>query len=577
MFNSYYQQELQNLRGLAKEFSRAHPAVAPMLSGPSSDPDVERLLEGVAFLCGLLHNRLDDDFPEIIHGLTDIIFPHYLRPIPSTSIVVFTPKSSLKEKIFVKAGTSLSSVPVEGTKCTFKTCFNLEVHPLQLLSAESIQLSNNNYQIRLVMELKGLKLSQWSPGSINFFLAENHSQASTLYMLLTKYLKNIVIKSTDGTSQTVLSPQDLIPVGLKHENSLLPYPTNSFNGYRLLQEYFILPQKFLFLELTGWDKWKNRGDGNRFEIIFEMASSPIPLPKVKNENFRLFATPVINLFSDESVQILLEHRTEKIRVRPSNKNKDHYQVYSVDNIVGYEQGNVKPKKYVPFDLFSDSEEKKHVYQVIRSKSPIDNTTETYLSFTYPSNSDEIKNETLSLNLTFTNGKLPENLRAGDICEQTSDSSGLLDFQNIISPTSPVEPFLGKNMLWRLLSHLSTNFLSIGDVNSLKELLKLYMLQQEGNRANVAANTKRIEGILDLKFIPVDRIINRMMMRGQKIEMTIRQDYFDGFGDLYLFGLIIDSFFSVYCSMNTFTQFVIVDSFSGEKYQWPERLGDRFLI
>jgi type VI secretion system protein ImpG len=576
LFNTYYQQELQNLRGLAKEFSKAHPAVAPLLSGPSSDPDVERLLQGVAFLSGLLHNRLDDDFPEIIHGLTDIIFPHYLRPIPSTSIVIFTPKSSLKEKIFIKAGTSLSSIPVEGTKCSFRTCFNLEVHPVQLLSAESIQLSNNINQIRLVLELKGLKLSQWNPESINFFLAENHSQAATLYMLLTKHLKRIILKPADGGTQAILSPRDIIPTGLKYKNSLLPYPTNSFKGYRVLQEYFILPQKFLFLELTGWEKWKNRGEGNRFEIIFELGSLPISLTKVKNENFRLFATPVINLFSDDSVQILLEHRSEKLRVRPSNKNKDHYQVYSVDNIVGYEQGNVKPKKYVPFEFFSDSEEKKHVYQVIRSKSPIDNTTETYLSFTYPSNLVDIKPETLSLNLTFTNGKLPENLRVGDICEQTSDSSGLLDFQNIISPTSPVEPLLGKNMLWRLLSHLSTNFLSIGNVDSLKELLKLYILQHEGNRTNVAANTKRIEGIIDLKFKSIDRIIDRMMMRGQKIEMTVRQDYFDGVGDLYLFGSIIDSFFSVYCSMNTFTQFEMIDSFSGERFQWPERLGDRYL-
>jgi len=128
VFNKYYQQELQNLGELAREFSKAHPAIAPMLSGPSSDPDVERLLEGVAFLTGLLHRKLDDEFPEIIHGLMDSIFPHYLRPIPSTSIVVFSPKPSLQESVTVPAGTSVASIPVEGIKCIFQTCFTTEVH-----------------------------------------------------------------------------------------------------------------------------------------------------------------------------------------------------------------------------------------------------------------------------------------------------------------------------------------------------------------------------------------------------------------------------------------------------------------
>ena len=106
-FNKYYQRELQNLRDLAREFSKVHPAIAPLLSGPTSDPDVERLLEGVAFLTGLLNQKLEDDFPQIIHGLMDVLFPNYLKPVPSSSLVIFTPKPSLMESITVPAGTPL--------------------------------------------------------------------------------------------------------------------------------------------------------------------------------------------------------------------------------------------------------------------------------------------------------------------------------------------------------------------------------------------------------------------------------------------------------------------------------------
>jgi len=135
MFNRYFQEELDNLKDLGAEFSKAHPAVAPMLSGRSADPDVDRLLEGVAFLTALLRQKLDDEFPEIIHELIRLIWPHYLRPLPSTSIVAFTPKPILKQSITIPPGTQVASVPVQGTSCLFQTCYPVEVHPLHLLEA----------------------------------------------------------------------------------------------------------------------------------------------------------------------------------------------------------------------------------------------------------------------------------------------------------------------------------------------------------------------------------------------------------------------------------------------------------
>jgi type VI secretion system protein ImpG len=154
VFNRYYQQELQNLRELAVEFSKTHPVAAPMLSGPKPDPDVERLLEGVAFLNGLLQQKLDDEFPELVHSLMDVIFPHYMRPIPSIAIVNFKAKPGLTEAVIVPAGTSLASVPVDGTSCTFRTCFDVEVHPVSVVSLEArARPTGEPEMLRLVMEL----------------------------------------------------------------------------------------------------------------------------------------------------------------------------------------------------------------------------------------------------------------------------------------------------------------------------------------------------------------------------------------------------------------------------------------
>ena len=114
MFNRYYQQELDNLKDLGAEFSRAHPALAPMLSGRSSDPDVDRLLEGVAFLTALLKQKLDDEFPEVVHELIRLMWPHYLRPMPSSSIVAFKPKPMLKQSVTIPAGTQVASITGTG-------------------------------------------------------------------------------------------------------------------------------------------------------------------------------------------------------------------------------------------------------------------------------------------------------------------------------------------------------------------------------------------------------------------------------------------------------------------------------
>jgi len=577
MFNKYYQQELQNLRELAVEFSRLHPAIAPLLSGPTSDPDVERLLEGVAFLTGLLHRKLDDDFPEIIHGLINIIFPHYLRPIPSCSIVVFQPKAGMMETINVPRGVSLGSTPVEGTSCIFRTCFDLDVHPLRLISADMTRQAGKPDVIRIILETTGPDLSKWQPKKLSFFLGGSYSESTDLFMILTRYLRRIVVRPAEGGSSFVFPEDSLKPVGLERENCLLPFPSSSFDGYRLLQEYFILPHKFLFFELHGWEQWKTRGNGKRFEILFELMPLPVVPPNINRDHFILAGTPVINLFSHEADPFLFNHRVEKIRIRPAGLEKHHYRIYSIDSVVGYAQGSLAKKEYLPLERFQRGEGDHPVYQISYARSAVDNSPEVYLSLAYPPAESIPERETISVSMTCTNGELPERLRLGDICVPTSDSPEPMTFRNVIPPTSNVDPPLGHNISWRFLSHLSLNYLNLANAENIKELLQLYVNPERRDRANVAANLKRIDGITGFRVEPADRLLRGMAIRGQNLEMTSRQDHFAGPGDFFLFGAVMDLFFGVYSSINTFTRFSLNDSVTGETFVWPVRMGDRTLI
>lgn len=578
MFNRYFQQELANLRDLGEAFSNAHPAVAPMLSGAAADPDVERLLEGVAFLTALLREKLDDDFPEIIHEFIQLLWPHYLRPIPSTTIIAFDPKPMLKQSMRIPRGVHISSVPVDGTACPFRTCYDVEIHPLRLLKASFVETAGRPPSIELALELQGLKLADWTPNALRLFIGGDYGNAADLYFLLRHHVKGMrIIALEQGGDACFLPAECLKPVGFSSDEGLIPYPSHSFPGYRVLQEYFVLPEKFLFLDVTGWEQWQRRGEGSKFEIHFELDKPPSIPPRIKNENFVLHATPAVNIFPHEADPIRLDHRKAEYLVRPSGADSTHYQVYSVEEVVGYVQGTAKQRSYVPFEVFNLGSKVDPVYNLATRSSPVQVGFDVFLSVAYPPELGPPGAETLSIRLTCTNGALPESLQVGDISLPTSSSPEFAEFRNIRPPTMNVLPPLGANLLWRLLSHLSLNYVSLAKAENLRALLELYVFPENRDRKTVLANQKRIAGMENISAKASNRLVSGIMMRGQEILLKLRRDHFASQGDLFLFGSVLDYFLGVYASLNTFTRLQVQEVSKGEIYQWPARIGDRFLI
>ncbi|MCX8117637.1 MAG: type VI secretion system baseplate subunit TssF [Desulfobacterota bacterium] len=586
MFNRYFQEELSHLRELGKEFSKAHPALAPMLAGTTPDPDVERLLEGVAFLTALLRQKLDDEFPEIVNELMQLIWPHYLRPIPSTTLIAFRPKPTLRQSITVSPETQIASIPVEDTSCLFKTAYEVEVHPLELLEASFAQPSGEPPQIKLLLETKGMKLSDWKPKTLRFFLGGDYPEASDLYLLLRRHLRAIHLRPVEEGKPCQLGPEYLKPVGFSDREPLIPYPSHAFPGYRILQEYFILPQKFLFLDLTGWDRWEGCGEGTRFEIHFELFDLPFPPPKIKKDHFILFVTPAINLFPHEADPIQIDHRRTQYLVRPAGGRTEHYQVYSVEKVVGYVHGTAQERKYVPFEVFQSGLQSHPVYRISICQSPLGERFDFYLSVAYPPGIGLPTTETLSIELLCTNGALPETLRLGDISLPTSGTPEPVEFKNILPPTTNLLPPLetrkggesgGENLRWRLLAHLYLNYLSLNRAENLRALLWQYIFPGSRNRAQTLANQKRVEGIEDLQTRISDRLVSGIVMRGQEIDLKLRQENFASQGDMFLFGCILDHFLANYASLNHFIRLKVQEVVRGVTYQWPARIGDHPLL
>jgi len=575
VIGKYYERELSNLRLLAQEFARAHPALAPMLSGQSTDPDVERLLEGTAFLSGLIYEKLDNDFPEIVHGLIQLIFPHYLRPIPSGTVMRFTPKRSLRETVVVPKGTAIDAAAADDARCTFTTCYDVPLSPMAVQAVDFKTSGGGQGQLVISLRLTGMEISAFTADAIRFHLAGVYAEASRRYWILFTRLRDVSLTTGDG-KVVALGPKAVTPVGFGEDEALIPFPARSFPGYRILQEYFVLPEKFLFFDVN-LDSWKARGAGSDFTLNFEFAGLAQELPPMRPEHFVLFASPALNLFAYQADPILVDQKKSEYRIRAGGVTPQHYQIYSVTKVTGFTQGDVRERDYMPFEMFNPQVEATPVFALHHRLSPLDGKAEMHISVAYPGGTSPPVAETLSMDIMCTNGSLPEALRPGDICLPTETSPELAEFSNIRAPTAPVQPPLGKNLLWRLLSHLFLNYLSVANAENLRSVLKLYIFTETRDRAAVLANTQRVEGIRELTVQPADRFVGGHLLRGQQINIRIDQKGFAGAGDMYLFGSVLDVFLGNYAAINAFTKLTIEDTLRKERLTWPIRLGDRILL
>lgn len=575
MFNKYYRQELKYLRDAAAEYSKNHPAIAPMLDGTSSDPDVERILEGTAFLTGLVRQKIDDEFPEIVHELIRNVWPHYLRPVPSATMIEFSAFDKLQQTVRVEEGIYLDSVPVDNTSCRFKTVYDMEVHPLEIESVSFKDRVGKPAFIKLQLKLNQIKMSSWKPEKLRFYLADQYIDAAYLFMILAGYLKSIRIKALDSGVYQSFPKQSLKPKGFLLEDSLIPYPSNVFPGYRLIQEYFMMPEKFLFFDFSGIKDWKGRGEGEKFEIIFELEDLPAGPPAISDTSFKLNVTPAVNIFPHDADPIFLDHKKHEYRVRPTTDKLDHYQVYSIEKVVGFKQGASRERNYMPFHSFRSKEDNNAIYNESLKLAPGKNRLDHYISTT--TNDPEPDFETLSITLHCTNGFLAEYLETGDINVPAETTPEFVSFTNIKKPTVSTLPSFNENYLWQLLSMLSLNNVSLTDVDSFKTLLSLYIFEGSHDKVAVNANKKRVEGIKAINTREVTQLIAGCLMRGKEITLKIDVEHFAGMGDLYLFGSMLSHFTALYTTINSFTRLVVEEQMTGERFVWQERIGNRYLI
>ena len=582
MFNQYYQDELTFLKEQGEEFARSHPTAAHFLSASGNDPDVERLLEGFAFLTGRIREKLDDELPEVTHGLMSLLWPHYLRPIPAMSILELKPVlAAMRGTRKIPRGVEVQSVAVEGTQCRFRSAFDVDLQPISLEDV-SAQVGAGPSSLRLGFRVwNQVQLADLEMGRMRLFLHGDSATTQATYLHLCRHAESVRV--TAGRNKGPDAPGievRLEPGGLDPEDALLPYPPNSFPGYRVIQEFFALPEKFHFVDLVGLDGLQALDVNDWFEVQVQFDRQLEPSFRPTKDDIRLNCTPIVNLFAHESDPIRLDREQAEYRLRPAGKNPLHFETYSIDHVVGYVAGSGEKREFPHCHAFVHGfGEERDTYHYPRIKSSVvDGRIDTYLSFVATAGDLETPDvETVSAALTCKNRNLADGLRVGDINLPTDSSPEFVQFSNLTVPTQSVVPPLGSDLHWRLISHLSLNAASLASIEALRGILDLYNYQALNDAKAARTNALRLEGMQEIHTAPREELAGGCIVRGIDITIDVLEDRFSGDGDLYIFGTVLNEFVSLYAALNSFTRLTLRGVQRGEEYTWPARIGQQPLL
>jgi len=590
--NKYFQDELTALRSLGAEFADNNPRLAPFLATEAQDPDVERLLEGFAFLTGRLRQKLEDELPELTHSVVNLLWPNFLKPVPSLSMVQMSPQDGLSEKKQIKRQSMVLSTPVDGTQCQFHTCFDVDLYPIVISNVKhSFKATGSNISIELSLLDDKANLDEMSLDNLRFHLFGDLQTSHLLYLFFCRYLEGVRISAVDSQgNKTVissLSKDDVQAVGFDEDQHLLPYSDNFFNGYRVLQEYFALSEKFLFIDFKNLNRLGKQLSALDIEdlsnIEFECSFSRKfdANLSISKDSLRLYCTPVVNLFEHKSSPIQLDHKNVDYRLLPSAINPKHYEIYQVKEVEAWGHSDHKRKKYPYFESFEhglNDADSQSYYKTSVRESQDGQALDTYISFVNQLSVGELhQNETIEASIMCTNRNLPIKLGIGDINIPGDGLPEYVDVTNISQVTPEFIPPLDKGFHWQLISNMSLNYQSLMNKEALKIILSTYDYRRYYDRQQARASEHRLDSIDTIKVDRVDRLYQGRPVRGIRSTMRIIESKFTNEGEMFLFFTVLNEFFSLYVSLNSFHELIVHGIEQGEVYKWPARIGQQPII
>ncbi len=589
-FLKYYEGELTFTRELMAEFARKYPKIAARLQlepDKCEDPHMERLIEGFAFECARLRMKIDDHFPEIVEPLLNLVFPHFIRPIPSMSVVRFEPTmttippsgSPMDKKIAIFAKTNEAV-------CQFTTVYPVTLWPAEVVSAELREPGKlvKDAKQAIVIKLKthnGLGLDQIGWKKLRFFINGQDRQAFGTYELLLNNtcLVECIGRNRDGKTETASMPPDCIrPVGFEPDEAMLPSLRKEFPGFLLLFEYFCFPEKFLFIDFNGFDKFRPK-DADSLEIWIYINREAGSGLLINRESFSLHCTPVVNLFEEISEPIDANPDDREYLVIPHDSEPDASEINSISKVVGTKRGS---PPVIFHSLYSLG---RHLLEEDRSGKPFwhmqrrpscrkdDHGTDVFISFCDQDlNPADPAVDQIIVHSECTNRDLAAKLSYGDPSGDLimEGSAPISRINLVLKPTSSRRPAVDGVLQWQAISSLKPNYLPLmrGQEEAFRAVIRLY------DFSNTPESRRVVNGIRTVQSRHVTRRIGQAFFRGVEITIGFDESEYEDSG-LFMFTSVLERFLGQFVSLNSFTQLFAKTVPGGKLFKvWPPRRGVR---
>jgi type VI secretion system protein ImpG len=616
-FLRYYNQELQHLREVGGEFAREYPKIAGRIGLEGfdcADPYVERLLEGFSFLAARIQMKIESEYPRFTQHLSELIYPHFLAPTPSMMVVHMRPdltNPALNSGFLVPRGSALHSIvpDQDTTACQYRTGHDLTLWPLSLSEAKFFTHSGAQAGLdvtfppsikaglRLRIKVDGTRTFAGMPlDKLCVYIRGSDDMPMRIYEKIFANIESVLVVPPERPAKWhhFLPKTSVTRVGFEEDQALLPSSRRTFQGYRLLQEYFAFPQRFMFFEINGLRAALQQAEGKEVDILILLNRADTQLEQVVDaSNFALNCTPAINLFPRPSDRFDVDEGTIEYHVIPNRKHPLDYEVFQVLGVAGY---GVGPEALQEYDSFYNAKDigtlhqSKAFYHIRREKRKTSEKqkrqgtrtsyigTEVFVSIVDGNNTPypfELKSVALSLMCTNRDLPLTMTLGVGTTDFLLMMESPVAETRALVGPSEPRASFAEGKVAWRLINHLSLNYLSLVDTDptqgavALREMLMLYCHETDIN------SQRQVEGVRSIK---AERVTRRLPTQGpitfgRGLQLTILLDdaMFEGTG-AFLMGALLEHFFSQYVSINTFTETIVKTIARGEIMRWPAKSG-----
>lgn len=617
----HYNQELQHLREMGAEFAAQFPKIAARLRMDGlevSDPYVERLLEGFAFLTGRIQLKLEAEFPKFTQRLVEILYPQFLAPMPSMLIARLSPQAgdaALASGLEVVRGSKLQSAAGRAgpTRCQFRTAHDVTLWPIEIVGAEyfshasSLPLGGQpDWKkfaggVRITLRASGVPdFSQLKLDDLRVHISAPDEVAYRLNELVCGNAMGICVIAgrNPGGRHALLDTEAIEAVGFDEEHALLPVTLRGFEGYRLMQEYFAFPQRFLFFDVCGVGDLLRQVGGQEIDLVvlFSRGDASL-LQSVDANSFALNCVPAINLFEHRCDRIHVSRESHDLHVVPDRVRPMDFEIQAITAVTGYGVGLDSERKFLPlYSAFHAEEHGHEAYFALQREPRMMSTTqrrdgprssyigsEVFMSIVDPQEAPYADNlQQLGVTATCSNRDLPLLMPMGSAGGDLTleQSLPVASIRVIKGPSRPLSAQREGNVTWRFINQLTLNHLSLTNTDkeqgaaALRELLRLYA--HEGD----AALHRQIEGV---RSVITRQVVRRLPLpgpiafgRGVQIELVVDELAFQG-SSAFLFGCVMERFFARHVSMNGFTETRVRSHTRGDIMIGRPRCGARPIL